>query len=56
MKEGCKMYTSADKSKTRNDYEFATLSPAEIQNIKAVDEKINLEKSQQIILLAYEKK
>jgi hypothetical protein len=56
MKEGCKMNTSTDKSITRIDYEVATLSPGEIQDIKAVEEKINQEKSQQIILLAYEKR
>ena len=53
MKEGCKMNPVGDKS---NGYEFATLSAGEIQDIKAVEEKINQEKSQQIVLLAYEKK
>jgi hypothetical protein len=56
MKEGCKMNTAVDKSKIGNDYGFAALSPGEIQDIKAAEEKINREKSQPVVLLAYEKK
>jgi hypothetical protein len=53
LKEGFKMNTMEDKLK--DDYKFAALSPGELQDLKAIEEKINQEKSQQIILLAYEK-
>jgi len=53
LKEGFKVNTMEDKLK--GDYKFAALSPGELQDLKAIEEKINQEKSQQIILLAYEK-
>jgi hypothetical protein len=43
------------EDKLKGDYKFAALSPGELQDLKAIEEKINQEKSQQIILLAYEK-
>lgn len=38
------------------DYEFAQLSPAEIQDLKSTEDKINQGKSGEVVILAYQKK